>query len=133
MQRCVPFPRLRSKDPALIIEVLACPSNFVQTLASALVFLQSKWSERVFRDLANCSSQADVKGTATAMVVPVCFMIAAWTYALCVNFIPSYRDPADKIGAATIGLQNSGGEVASDHEISDDLEKNAEVHKEVVS
>ncbi|KAL8627217.1 hypothetical protein Q9189_007092 [Teloschistes chrysophthalmus] len=53
---------------------------------------------------------ADVKGTGTAMVVPVCFMVAAWTYALAVNFVPSYRDPADQIGAATIGIENAGDE-----------------------
>ncbi|KAL8634422.1 MAG: hypothetical protein Q9228_007983, partial [Teloschistes exilis] len=44
------------------------------------------------------------------MVVPVCFMVAAWTYALAVTFVPSYRDPADQIGAATIGIENAGDE-----------------------
>ncbi|KAL8921434.1 MAG: hypothetical protein Q9208_005760 [Pyrenodesmia sp. 3 TL-2023] len=50
---------------------------------------------------------ADAKGTGTAMVVPVCFFIAAWTYSLAVNFVPAYRDPADKIGAATIGIEGA--------------------------
>lgn len=76
--------------------------------------------------------QADAKDTATAMVVPVCFMIAAWTYALCVNFVPAYRDPADKIGAATIGLENNGGETSSEGEVVEDLEKNTADHKETV-
>ena len=62
------------------------------------------------------------------MVVPVCFMIAAWTYALCVNFLPSYREPADKIGAATIGIENASQELSepSNTEIDagSDLEKN---------
>ena len=40
-------------------------------------------------------------------------MIAAWTYAICVNFVPSYRSPADKIGAATIGLDNKDRKEAS--------------------
>ena len=50
--------------------------------------------------------QADAKGTATAMVVPACFMVAAWSYALCVNFVPSYRNPADQIGAGMIGIRD---------------------------
>ena len=33
-------------------------------------------------------------------------MIAAWSYALCVNFVPSYRNPADQIGAGMIGIQD---------------------------
>ncbi|KAL8728680.1 MAG: hypothetical protein Q9166_005244 [cf. Caloplaca sp. 2 TL-2023] len=56
---------------------------------------------------------ADVKGTATAMVVPVCFMIAAWTYALAVNFVPSYRNPADQIGAATSSIQDNAEETSA--------------------
>ncbi|KAK3672257.1 hypothetical protein LTR78_007797 [Recurvomyces mirabilis] len=44
--------------------------------------------------------------TAPAMGVPLAFFIAAWSYSLAVNFIPAYRDPVDKIGAAKIGLTN---------------------------
>jgi FHS family L-fucose permease-like MFS transporter len=62
--------------------------------------------------------------TAFAMVVPVCFFIAAWSCkclkarpvckastdiyldALCVNFVPLYRDTADKIGESDVGLRN---------------------------
>jgi FHS family L-fucose permease-like MFS transporter len=58
------------------------------------------------------------------MVVPVCFFIAAWSCkclkarpvckastdiyldALCVNFVPLYRDTADKIGESDVGLRN---------------------------
>ncbi len=67
------------------------------------------------------------------MVVPACFMVLAWSYALCVNFVPAYRDPADKIGAATIGLERSGGEIGSGSEGvgGSDMEKEAGVHKEV--
>jgi MFS transporter, FHS family, L-fucose permease len=36
--------------------------------------------------------------TAFAMIVPVIFFIAAYSYALAVNFVPSYRNPADMIG-----------------------------------
>ena len=46
--------------------------------------------------------------TAFAMVVPVCFFVAAWSYALCVNFVPAYRDAADKIGQSDVGI--GGGE-----------------------
>lgn len=31
-------------------------------------------------------------------------MVAALTYAFAVNFIPAYREPADKIGESSIGL-----------------------------
>lgn len=45
--------------------------------------------------------------TAIAMSVPFAFFVAAWSYALCVNFVDSYRIPADKMGAAKIGLQST--------------------------
>ena len=62
--------------------------------------------------------------TAFAMVVPVCFFVAAWSCkclmarpvckaitdmyldALCVNFVPVYRDTADNIGESDVGLRN---------------------------
>jgi hypothetical protein len=31
-------------------------------------------------------------------------MVAALTYAFAVNFVPAYRDPADKIGQSDIGI-----------------------------
>ncbi|KAK5130222.1 hypothetical protein LTR08_002307 [Meristemomyces frigidus] len=46
--------------------------------------------------------------TATAMVVPLAFFVAAWSYAVCVNFVPAYRDVADKLGEARIGLGDGG-------------------------
>jgi FHS family L-fucose permease-like MFS transporter len=46
--------------------------------------------------------------TAKAMSVPLAFFIAAWSYALCVNFVPSYRDPADRFTTAEIGLGRAG-------------------------
>ena len=49
---------------------------------------------------------ADAHGTALAMVVPMCFFVAAWSYALCVNFVPGYRIPADKFSTTAIGLEN---------------------------
>ena len=65
------------------------------------------------------------------MVVPVCFMVAAWTYAVCVNFVPAYRNPADKIGAATIGLEDNRADISSEGGIGQDVEKNVIEHKEL--
>lgn len=47
---------------------------------------------------------ADMHGTALAMVVPMAFFVAAESYALCVNFVPSYRDTADAFTETEIGL-----------------------------
>lgn len=47
--------------------------------------------------------------TAIAMSVPLAFFVAAWSYALCVNFVPAYRDPADKFTTVNIGLTDAGG------------------------
>ena len=33
-------------------------------------------------------------------------MVVAWTYAVTVNFAPSYRNTVDKVGESTVGLQN---------------------------
>ena len=48
--------------------------------------------------------------TPLAMVVPLCFFVAAWSYALSVNFVPAYRDVADKFTTAEIGLGNRADE-----------------------
>jgi len=45
--------------------------------------------------------------TAIAMSVPMMFFVAAYSYAICVNFVPAYRDPADKFTTTKIGLQNN--------------------------
>ncbi|KAK4968709.1 hypothetical protein LTR28_001720 [Elasticomyces elasticus] len=58
---------------------------------------------------------ADLNGsTAKAMSVPLCFFVAAWSYALCVNFVPSYRDTADKFTTTKIGLETG---VSKDEEM----------------
>lgn len=36
-------------------------------------------------------------------------MVVAWTYAVTVNFAPSYRDTVDKVGESTVGLQVESG------------------------
>lgn len=52
---------------------------------------------------------ADMHGTPTGMVVPLCFMVAAMTYAVAVNFHPWYRDLADAFTAAEIGIKPMAG------------------------
>lgn len=44
--------------------------------------------------------------TATAMVVPLAFFIAAWTYPFAVNFISAYRNVADSFSTTKIGIAN---------------------------
>ncbi|KLU92357.1 L-fucose-proton symporter [Magnaporthiopsis poae ATCC 64411] len=58
---------------------------------------------------------ADIRGTPTAMVVPLAFMVAALSYAVAVNFVPWYRDTADAFTSAEIGITNAG---AADEENS---------------
>ncbi|KAL1858512.1 hypothetical protein Plec18170_002711 [Paecilomyces lecythidis] len=51
---------------------------------------------------------ADMRNsTGFAMIVPTMFMVAAWTYAVLVNFLPAYRDTVDKIKSSTVGLENN--------------------------
>lgn len=71
-------------------------------------------------------------GTGPAMVVPLCFFIAAWSYAICVNFVPAYRDPADKFSTTKVGIENveEPGEGSSSPE-RDDPEKGAIAHADV--
>ena len=42
-------------------------------------------------------------------------MVFAWSYAVAVNFVPAYRNPADKIGDSKVGIENVGG-VKNDEE-----------------
>ncbi|KAF2105807.1 major facilitator superfamily domain-containing protein [Lophiotrema nucula] len=52
---------------------------------------------------------ADLRNsTATAMAVPLAFFIAAWSYTLCVNFVPKYREVADKFSTAKVGVEPVG-------------------------
>ncbi|KAF2717698.1 MFS general substrate transporter [Polychaeton citri CBS 116435] len=51
---------------------------------------------------------ADARSTAIAMAVPLCFFIAAETYAIAVNFVPAYVTVVDKIGGARIGIDTAG-------------------------
>lgn len=53
---------------------------------------------------ANCAT--GYSPTAFAMVVPLMFFIAAWTYAFAVNFVPKYRNVADSFHETKIGIDN---------------------------
>lgn len=55
---------------------------------------------------------ADMHGTAIAMVVPLAFFVAAYSYALCVNFVPAYRNTADKFSETEVGLRRDGDDGA---------------------
>ncbi|KUI68055.1 L-fucose-proton symporter [Cytospora mali] len=57
---------------------------------------------------------ADMHSTALAMVVPMAFFIATWTYALAVNFLPSYRDMADAFTETEVGLRGHHEGVAEE-------------------
>lgn len=46
--------------------------------------------------------------TAFAMVVPLMFFVAAWSYPICVNFVPAYRNIADSFHETKVGLVNTG-------------------------
>lgn len=76
---------------------------------------------------------ADAHNTALAMVVPLMFFVAAETYALAVNFVPAYRDPADAFTTTEIGLSAHAAVV--DEEAKDvggfDEEKDAKDAKAV--
>ena len=71
---------------------------------------------------------ADAHSTALAMVVPMCFFIAAWTYSLAVNFVPAYRIPADKFSTTEIGITNVG---TKDEESGSPVNENASDHEKV--
>ncbi|KAJ7880134.1 major facilitator superfamily domain-containing protein [Mycena leptocephala] len=45
--------------------------------------------------------------TALAMVVPVSFHVGAWSYAVCCNFVPIFRDVMDCVGGPDVGLDSS--------------------------
>jgi FHS family L-fucose permease-like MFS transporter len=66
--------------------------------------------------------------TAIAMSVPLAFFVAAWSYSLCVNFVPSYRDPADKFLTTKIGLEGAVSGVQDEE--SGSVEKEGVVEKE---
>ncbi len=72
--------------------------------------------------------------TATAMSVPMAFFVAAWTYALAVNFAPRYKDAVDKFHTTRIGDTEKGDDGEGPREAIADVEKahsRANVKKDV--
>ncbi|KAB5582285.1 major facilitator superfamily domain-containing protein [Coniochaeta sp. 2T2.1] len=72
---------------------------------------------------------ADMHGTGMAMVVPMMFFVAAWTYALAVNFWPWYRDTADAFTTTEIGIAGPRGDeevggIAHNNEKAREVEHN---------
>jgi FHS family L-fucose permease-like MFS transporter len=65
------------------------------------------------------------------MIIPVMFFVMAYSYALAVNFVPSYRDPADKIGESDLGL-TKGVERQDSIEEPNKLERESSLEKEIV-
>jgi hypothetical protein len=43
-------------------------------------------------------------------------MVGSWTYALAVNFVPSYRVIADKIGDSVVGIKQAPDEEKAVHD-----------------
>ncbi|POS76527.1 l-fucose permease [Diaporthe helianthi] len=66
---------------------------------------------------------ADMHGTPVSMVVPMIFFVAAWSYALAVNFVPRYRDVADAFTETEVGLRGHQDGVAEDGSLGADEEK----------
>ena len=69
------------------------------------------------------------ENTAPAMLVPLMFFIAALSYAVCVNFVPAYRDSADAFSETEIGLQGEAvdeeiakGSVVADEKAINDMD-----------
>ncbi|OAA76059.1 Major facilitator superfamily domain, general substrate transporter [Akanthomyces lecanii RCEF 1005] len=47
----------------------------------------------------------DLHGSGTAMVVPLAFFVAAWSYALCVNVAPPYKRVIDSFNETKVGIE----------------------------
>ncbi|KAK1138895.1 hypothetical protein N8T08_001684 [Aspergillus melleus] len=78
---------------------------------------------------------ADMRNsTGFAMIVPTMFMVVAWTYAVAVNFVPTYKETVDQVGSSTIGLREGDGAGAKGQDVevgvTEDPEKPREVHIE---
>jgi FHS family L-fucose permease-like MFS transporter len=60
-------------------------------------------------DVAARKAKGSDAPTAVAMSVPLAFFVAAWSYAFAVNFVPAYRDVADRFSGAEIGVLERDG------------------------
>jgi FHS family L-fucose permease-like MFS transporter len=66
--------------------------------------------------------------TGFAFIIPTMFMVVAWTYAVAVNFVPSYRNTVDKVAESEIGLRGSEGDTPKDVEALGEVEKAEAMH-----
>jgi FHS family L-fucose permease-like MFS transporter len=67
--------------------------------------------------------------TGFAFIIPTMFMVVAWTYAVAVNFVPSYRNTVDKVAESEIGLRRgSEGDTPKDVEALGEVEKAEAMH-----
>lgn len=69
------------------------------------------------------------------MTVPLAFFVAAWSYAFCVNFVPAYRDVADKFAIAEVGMaanvaKAQAGILADNPNVRGDEEKGGVLERE---
>lgn len=68
---------------------------------------------------ADSRGKADVatgySPTAFAMIVPLMFFVAAWSYPICVNFVPAYRTVADSFHETKIGIVNPSEDPEMQH------------------
>ncbi|OAQ57782.1 l-fucose permease [Pochonia chlamydosporia 170] len=71
---------------------------------------------------------ADMHSTGLSMVVPLCFFIGAWTYALAVNFWPWYKNTIDAYTVTDVGI-----DPMIDHAEDVEKQKGVDVDKVVVS
>ncbi|PNS18457.1 hypothetical protein CAC42_6274 [Sphaceloma murrayae] len=76
---------------------------------------------------------ADAYGnTRPAMIVPLMFFVASWSYAICVNFVPAYRDVADSFHETKIGIEpvvKKDEEALSDTEVAEVKEGQTQTEK----
>ncbi|KAL6795968.1 major facilitator superfamily domain-containing protein [Trichoderma sp. SZMC 28013] len=61
---------------------------------------------------------AERQGSGISMVVPLSFLIVAWSYAFCVNFVPAYRDVVDAFSETDVGTQGH----TNDEEIAEKMD-----------
>ena len=74
---------------------------------------------------------ADINdSTPKAMSVPLAFFIAAWSYALAVNFAPGYREIVDKSHMAKVGVVNTGED--SEKGVGDVIEDVEKAHASII-
>ncbi|KAJ5406917.1 hypothetical protein N7465_008201 [Penicillium sp. CMV-2018d] len=79
---------------------------------------------------------ADMRdNTGFAFIIPTMFMVVAWTYAIAVNFVPSYTNTVDKIGESDVGIDSQSTKdeeaVMGSHAIDETFgEKHQAVHVE---